>query len=277
MPDTPAPGTEGQASAAQAPAQVTPNSNAQASAQGAGSGPWASQLAQFDESVRPQVDSFLRTQVQPYTTRLEQQLAQSKQATDLWDSLQAEPAAAYLSITEELFGEEAVDAVIELLTGDDTDDADPSATPAADTVDQPARDPEVEELLEERRLTKRKTAYDAELARTKESHTVEVDGKRVPKEGDVEIIDDLFHPFVQSSEGNFDVAYEGYKQYYAQFRSQFAPATEAPARDVPPNTLGSDTSTQAAPPTQPTHESIDDALDSIFADLAAAPPVMGGV
>ena len=42
--------------------------------QGQGSGPWANDLSSTfeDESIRTQVDSFLREKVQPYVTQLEQ-------------------------------------------------------------------------------------------------------------------------------------------------------------------------------------------------------------
>jgi hypothetical protein len=271
MPDTP--GTEvGQAPEAQAPAVETPTTAQAPEAQGVGSGPWATKLAATfaDESTRSQVDAFLRSEVQPYTTRLEQQLATGRDAMKLWQDLQEAPAETYLSLTSELFGEDAVDQVIELLASDDDE---PTPPPA----DQPARDPEVEELLNERRQTKAKQAYDAELARVKAERTVDNDGKRVPAPGEVEVIDDLFHPFVHAAEGDFNAAYEGYKQYYAQFKAQFAPAETPSPAPQPPNTLGSDTAVAPAPPTQRTHQSIDDALDDIFDTMRSAPPVMGGV
>ena len=263
MPDTPGT-TEGQAPEAQAPAVDTTTTAQAPEAQGVGSGPWATKLAATfaDESTRSQVDAFLRSEVQPYTTRLEQQLAQGRDAQKLWADLQEAPAETYLSITSELFGEDAVDAVIELLASDDDDTVDVDTS----QPDTPARDPEVEELLTERRQAKQKAAYDAELARVTEAHKDEVP-----------VIADLFHPFVHAADGDFDAAYQGYKTYYAQFKSQFAPADETPAAPTPPNTLGSDTGTAPAPPIKKTYSSIDDALDDIFDDMRSAPPVMGGV
>lgn len=229
--------------------------------QGSGSGPWATALAQFDEAVRPQVDAFIRTNVQPYVTQLEQAKAGAADAVRLYESFAEAPAETYLHVTEQLFGAEAVDQVIALIAGDPVDDGE---TDLDTTPVQPQRDPEVEAMLNDWQATKQKNAYDGELARVKREH-----------EGDTPVIDALFHPFVSAADGDFDAAYEGYKQYYAQFSQQVG--GQQVAASPPPPVSGSDSGSPSVPPTQPTHQSLDDALDALMDDLRTPPPVMGGV
>lgn len=260
MPDLP--GTEGQVPATQAPASDTPTDAQPGTGQGGGSGPWAAQLAQFDESIRPQVDAFLRSTVQPYVTQKEQEAAQYRSRAQLFDDLESAPAETYLQITQELFGDEAVDQVIALLAPDED-----SSLPDVDTS-TPTRDPEVEAMLAEHKAAKQREAYDAEMSRVKAAHANDP----------IPVVEDLMHPFVQAAEGDFERAYEGYSQYYEQFRSQFAPSQEPATPPGPPATLGSDTNSTTAPPTQKSYTSIDAALDDFFDEQrASAPPVVGGV
>lgn len=255
----------------QAPAQV-PNAStqpdAQANAQGAGSGPWAAQLAQFDEATRSSVDQFIRTSVQPYVTQLEQKVAAGKDAERLFTSLNEAPAETYLQITSELFGDEAVDAVIALLAGENNEGT--TAPEAAANSSEPARDPEMEAFRQSYVADKRREAYDNEMSRVKSA---------AEAAGDTPVVDRLFHTFVSMADGDFDRAYDGYKQFYGEFKNTVTgepAAVEGEQRVIAPSTLGSSTSTVTAPPVEKTYTSIDDALDDFFAETRpSAPPTVG--
>lgn len=257
MPD-PIPNSNGTGASAQGTSAVTAAA-AQASAQG-GTGPWASKIeSQFsDPAVRAQVDAFLRSEIQPYVTGLEQQSSQFKDEAKLFQDFKAAPAETYLQITSELFGDDAVDRVIELLTDEPTQpDEDTTPPPVTETQ----RDPEMQAMYEEWQAQKRREAYNTELERV----------LALPDNKDVKA--NLLHPFVVAAEGDFDRAVEGYKQHF----SVETPAAED-APETPPNALGSDTNTSTTPPTQQHFNSVDDALDSFFDDLKqSAPPVVGGV
>lgn len=255
----------------QASAQV-PNAStqpdAQANAQGAGSGPWAAQLAQFDETTRSSVDQFIRTSVQPYVTQLEQKNAQAQDAIRLYSSLNEAPAETYLQITSELFGDEAVDAVIALLAGED--DEETPASEAAANSSEPARDPEMEAFRQSYVADKRREAYDNEMTRVKTA---------AEAAGDIPVVDRLMHTFVSMADGDFDRAYEGYKQFYGEFKTSVNgedPVVEGEQRVTAPATLGSANSTVTTPPIEKTYSSLDDALDDFFSEQRpSAPPTVG--
>src|SRR5690349_3688287 len=215
MPDLPVPGeaqarnAQGQFVESPAPAQV-------ANTQGGGDGPWADRLAATfaDAATRSQVDAFLRSEVQPYTTRLEQQLAQARPASDLYTNLSEAPAETYLQITEELFGPEAVESVIGLLLGQEE-----AETPAPEVETppsaQPVVDPEVEAMKAEWKAQKDEQLYEEALAKLKAKH-----------EGDTPITDKLFHPFVFNANGDMEAAYRAYKEFYTGFQQETGTAPE---------------------------------------------------
>lgn len=249
---------------------------AQPNGQGAGSGPWANQLAQFDDAVRPSVDALLRTQVQPYLTQLEQQNAQLRDQAGLHQRLNESPAETYLQITSELFGDEAVDAVINLLAGDDDDDV------ADKPANEPKGDPELEAFRNEYRADKRRQAYDSEMERVKVSAAKRIADAQAAGQDpdDVPVDDRLFHTFVSMADGDFDRAYEGYKQFYGELRTAASgapPATQGQPV-VPPATLNSSNATTIAPPVEEHYESLEDAFDAYFNEVrASAPPTVGSV
>lgn len=245
-----------------------------------GAGPWADSLnTRFeDPEIRQTVDAFLREDVQPYVTRLEQ--GRNSDAEQLYAELQEKPGQTYLAISEELFGAEVSQKVQDLLlssfggTEGDGDDLPPEVTPGAPVVpaDDAPLNPRVERMVKQFEADENQRAYDAELARVK---------AKAAAEGKPEVIDELIHPFVMAT-GDFDKALEGYAKYYNQFRQQFsgpqdeAAQAAAAAANQPPPVIGSDSATTTTPPVQTKYSSIDEALDDFFAEGKKAPPAPVG-
>lgn len=245
-----------------------------------GAGPWADSLnTRFeDPEIRQTVDAFLREDVQPYVTRLEQ--SRNSDAEQLYAELQEKPGQTYLAISEELFGAEVSQKVQDLLLSSfggsegDGDDLPPEVTPGAPVVpaEGDSLDPRVERMVKAFEAQENQRAYDAELARIK---------AKAATEGKPEVIDELIHPFVMAT-GDFDKALEGYSKYYNQFRQQFsgpqdaAALAAAAAANQPPPVIGSDAVGTTTPPVQTQHASIDDALDAFFDEQKTPPPAPVG-
>lgn len=244
-------------------ADVQPAPAAPEPSQGA-TGPWAADLERAfeDANTRAQVDSFLRQHTQPHVTRLEQRVAEAKPALELYEDLQAAPGATYLAITEELFGEDAAEAIRGQLEQRFAEPAQPDpSTPATPAVEPQAAplDPRLEAMLSDYEQRQRAEAYSAELERVKGTALQE----------DVALDDTLFHPFVVASEGDFDKAYAGYKQWLEQAKAQFGSAQPDPKPEAPP-AIGSDATGASAPPTQRQYGSIEEALLDAREDLVRA-------
>lgn len=244
---------------------VDPPAAAETSAPPAG--PWANDLATHfeDETVRSQVDTFLRETVQPYSTKLEQQLAGLKPAEQLYADLVDNPSDTYLALTEELFGEAGAKAIQDQLTtlfGDPEEPIvpDPAVTP-------PTINPEDQEAIDWAKQQATQQAYDAEFGRIKGANP------DVPAE-DWE----LFHPFVASASGDFDAAAQGFNAWRGQVEQRYKPAEPPPPPDPAAPAVVGDTPTPPAPPVQRDYRNIDDAVDDFFNEQrAAAPPVVGSV
>lgn len=71
--------------------------------------PWAADLNLLfeDQQTRTRVDEYMRTKVQPHTTKLEQQLAETKDAQRLFTDLNENPGQALVNLTAEVYGQEA--------------------------------------------------------------------------------------------------------------------------------------------------------------------------
>lgn len=225
------------------------------------SGPWADALSQKfeDAGIRGEVDAFLREQVQPYVTNLEQERSQYKEAQEFLQQLESEPIETYLAMTQELLDEQAAQAVIEALTGTPQPQADQFAENPYEG--QFVRDPEIEELLQRERERQAAELYDAELARVQAAHP--------------DIKPDLFHPFVAAAEGDFDAAYEQYREWDQQAQQTYGIQVPDPNAVTPPPALGSESAAAPAPPIERKYESLDDALDAWFDERKSAPPVVG--
>lgn len=245
-----------------APAASTPPSTPAAPPTApAGNAPWAQDLNSIfqDEATRGQVDQYLREKIQPHTTQLEQQVAQSKDAMNLWQKLEQDPVDTYVAITQELYGPEAAQAVFSTIQQQ------MSAQQAAEQQGAPAQppmsDPRLESVINYVESQQNQQFYDGELARVQQAHP--------------DLNADLFHPFVAAAEGNFDAAYELYDSWTQQWNAAHAPAD--PAAPEAPNVMGSDTATTTAPPVEAKKQSLDAAINDFMAENRSnreAPPVV---
>jgi len=254
---------EGQGTATQADAVQGQQAQQPAEPQG-GSGPWADKLeSRFeDQAIRAQVDEFLKAEIQPYVTKLEQsQTDLPEEAKLLYNDLLENPAETYLAITSELYGPEAANAVKEALNqGATPEEAAAIGQEVADEgegEDEP--DPVLERMREDYLQSQATDMYNDELERVKAA---------MPEEDRKTFVDDWFHQFVVAADGDFDTAVVGYNQFIKQAQEKFGlnpdQIPEAPA------TIGSDSQTPSAPPTQKEYKTIDEALDDTLAEARAA-------
>lgn len=239
-----------------APAAVTPPAPEPAAPPA--TAPWQADLEQYfeDPTARAAADRYLRERVQPHVTRLEQDTAPARQ---LYSDLQESPEEAYLRLTEALWGEEAVQQVLDALGTEQQQPAAPAAPAPADLA------PEVKEAVEHYQAQKRQEAYEAEIKRVK------------PLVGD-DFDANEFHPFVLAAEGNFDTAVAGYQQWLTAVRSKYGPA--APEQPAAPPALGTHTGGGTPPPpVAPKYDSIDAALEATMDEIRSqnAPTTVGQV
>lgn len=224
----------------------------------AGAGPWAADLAAMfpDESTRTQVDTFLRSKVQPHVTQIETQYAPARQ---LYDGLNdpEQSVITYLAATEQLYGAEVAQKVAESLGLTDEPAAPEGQPPSA----QPQLTPEQQRAIDWAQAQEAEQLYQSELSRVKAV--------------DPNVQDELFAPFVVGAEGDFDQALRSYQAWHNAAHPQ-PPAADPPP---PPATLTDQGAPAAAPPVAEKF-TLDDALDSALADLRAAraaPTTVGSV
>ncbi len=213
-------------------------------------GPWASDLESYfdDPQVRAQADRFLRERVQPRVTQIEQERSEYAPARELYDDLRSDPETTLRAITGQLYGDDVAEAIAKLLDEGETEPGTPEAQPA------PELPREVQELIAERNERLAAEAYEAELARVKQ---------QIP-----DLVEDEFHPFVVSAQGNMDKAVAVYQRWRQGVEERYG--TPSAAQDPPPAALGSEGSSPVAPPVQQKYDSLDAALDATMDDLRRA-------
>jgi len=213
-----------------------------------------------DEATRGQVDEFLRSKVQPYTTQLEQQASQAKDATQLWNQLNENPVETYVRLTTEMFGEAAGQAVLaEVQQQVDKQQQPPQQDP---NQQQMPTDPRFENVANWVEQQQNQAYYEQEMARIQQAHP--------------EVRPELFHPFVAAADGNFNEAVNIYNNYITQWNA----ANAAPVPPVPeaPAVIGSDAATVSTPPVEPKKQSLDEAIGDFMNEqrlAKEAPPVSG--
>jgi hypothetical protein len=230
----------------------------QPQSQGA-TGPWAQDVAaQFDDpEVQARVSEFLGQKVQPYVTRIEQD---AKVAQEFVKEFQDAPGETFLEVATELYGPETAKAIKEQLESQYVpSDEDPYAdygTAEPDEFADSSLDPRVKTMLESWERDQQEKAYAEHLQALKDANP------------DVEIDEVLFQPFAVATQGDLDLALAGYKQFVEQAQAKFGTAAQEPEPQAPP-VLGSTTSASTAPATQPTGESLNEAIDNFFAEQKA--------
>lgn len=229
------------------------------------SGPWADALNEKfpDPAQRAAVDEFLRGDIQPYITKLEQATATDRNAQRLWDDFTQNPNETFFSVAEELYGEDVAAKFKDAMTAVDnvesgTDPSDPYSADLDITMDE--LPPAVRQVVEEYQEAKQQENWN------KLVEQVQSDNQ------DIKIKSELFAPFVNATDGDVDAAVGAYREYIANLKSEYGIDDPAPAdpADAAPPTIGRESGSQTTPPVDTTPETIDQAIDEMWADMQAA-------
>ena len=221
----------------------------------AGDTPWATDLAALglDDTGRSAVDQYLRTKVQPHTTKLEQDLAQSAPARELFTDLQEDPEGTFMAVAEQLF-EGADPNALRAALGLPPEVAEPVAPVAAPVV---AEDPLLAEIREERAAAAREKQWNESMAPIRAA--------------DPTIKDEIFAPFVVATDADFEAAHEAYKAHVAELRAAAGIPADVPIVVPPPGVLGTGDAPGVVPqPIAPKYGSIDEAFDATMDEIRAA-------
>lgn len=188
-----------------------------------GQGPWSEDLALIfqDEATRTQVDQFLRSKVQPYTTKLEQDISQYRgqleseefqQAQRLYNDLQTDPQATYQALTRELAPEQADEVIDYLFNNQQTFEA---AQPQEE-AQQMEVTPEMQQVIDwaaqqqaDQQAAAETAVYEAEKAQFLEANK--------------DVVADIDPFVVQTANEDGTVNWDAAKAAYDQFVGQFQP------------------------------------------------------
>lgn len=251
-------------------------------------GPWENDIRQSftDPQVAAQVDNFLRARVQPRVTQLEQQVAQTKDATELWDAFHSNPEGTFNAIRAQLVEAGYDVAEANAIAGNAQAEAAAAPPPAAQTAAAQAEDPRVAEMYADWTRTRELSAYDAEIER------ITAD----PANADID--PNLYHTYVSAADGDFEQAINMYRHHVtniltrygidpaeatlqqAQAAAQVAEGEQRQESGAPP-VMGQGAGGAGAPvPTQPEyqgrdglHKAIEDATAQMM--RKAAPSTLG--
>lgn len=235
--------------------------------------PWDADIqAAFDDPAqREAVSAFMREKYQPYVTKLEQDSAPNRDATRLYESFVEDAPGTFTAVANEIYGPEAAQKMLDAL---DESPSEPTDTPeeAADAlgVDLDELPLEARQAIEFVQEQRQEAAYKEAISEVKEDLL----------DDDVELVEDLFHPFVAAADGDFRLAAENYNEWFKRGAEQFGikvpDPNEVPDPDVtPPPTINPKAGGNvSAPPTQTQGQSLDDALDEFFAENPSAPPTV---
>lgn len=265
--------------------------------------PWAQSLAQAfpEEDHRARVDQYIRSEIQPYITRREQELGQ---VGDIWDSLwdEDQSVVTYLELANSIYGEEAARALAQTLSDHFEKQGLPPEQAAAAGVqaaNQQAAaeggEPQVPKVLEfdEYLQTLPPEAREVIVAQRTalEDQTYEGQLDQLAKvEPTIDANRSLFSRYVASAEGDLNSALSQWQAEMAPvikanpqaFGAQgeaaaqaagavdaAAAAAAAPAREAPV-VLGTGAAAQGGvtPPLQKEHQSLDEAVEDFMKDMA---------
>lgn len=232
--------------------------------------PWAADLETLfeDPAVRGQVDGFVREKIQPYVTQLEQATQVNRDAERLWNDFRETPVDTFGAVAVELFGDEKAEELRALLAGE-TPPEEPPVTPTPDTyeefsIDEDELPPHVREAVEYAANKKQQEEWDEAFADVQ------------ARNSDVEIVEELFYPFVTAADGDIDEAASSYKAWYEKGKTKFAgieiDPDDIPDTNPPPvNNPKVDPAPSAPPEKQ--QQTLDEAMDEFFAEQNAPPTV----
>ncbi len=233
----------------------------EAEAKEKGPGPWTQKLAEAGLED-PAFDEFLRTEVQPYITQLEQGGAVDSDdpfqgdvelrdaSFDLVQALRENPEQAYAELGE-LLGLTSADPEVD---GMDGEEAAPGYDEGTDGAEDEAQE-EPEEMAYVRQLMEREEMekQDAEL-----KEFLDQLGERI--EG---FDPDLYISALLSAQGDLDATLEHYMKMHNRY-GLTERAREAAKSKESPEVLGPEGGTP--PPETPKYSSLDDAINSYMSE-----------
>lgn len=289
--DEPVAGDEAAAAAAEAAAAATQEQTPAA-------GPWDESLARAfpDEAMRGQVDQYLRSEIQPYITRKEQELGEVGTVwNQLWDENESFPT--YLELANTLYGEDvALELAQTLAKHYERQGLDPETAAAAAVQEVGAQatqqaqtqeqgPPDLETWLKQVPPEFRQYVTEQFDARADETYNGQLDDitKVEPTIGaKSETFNGraLFSRYVASMEGDLPGALQLWQtemvplikaspeQFgYTDPTAAAAAAAATPAKQAPVVLGGSSTSGGTTPPQQKAHQTFDEAMHDFFVDL----------
>lgn len=171
-------------------------------------GAWS--LDSFDESVRPQVDEFLRESVQPYVTKLEQS---GKTGSELIEALQEDPSTTLLGLAQALYDEEEYERFSNAFLGSEPEAAEVE-TDAEESTDQPESWVDgYKEFIEASAKEKETAARDAEY-----QDYLETFSEVYP-----DVKTNLIHPFLHVSDMDHENAVSLYRGFVEEVKKELFP------------------------------------------------------
>lgn len=269
-----------------------------------GAAPWTNDIAALtdDPALQARFDEYLRTNIQPRMTQLEQQAARyNPDADNLWQAFANDADGTFTEITRTLYGDEQAELVQRALAGElgaqAQQQAETQVQQAAAEAQQQAETqvpqnfnlpPEYKEALDEfvsERQAKQYTDALSQLASQPQNADLIVTVPDFDAEGNqvgshqVDLIAEHVHPFVYAAEGDLEEGIARLRNFVKQFGvpASQAQIDEAGAQHAAPNVMGGE-GAQAA--TTPVNEKLswDQAWDSFKNDIhdanhPKAPPV----
>lgn len=165
-------------------------------------GPWQADIEQAftDPATAEAVDGFLRSRVQPRVTQLEQQLASTRDAQNLWDAIHNDPVGTFEAIRNDLVSAGypvAEAAAVAQQTVQEGQQAPPPA--AAQTASAAQEDPRIAEMYASYQQERELAAYDATIAEI------------VADPANADINPNRLHTFVAAADGDFQRALDMYR------------------------------------------------------------------
>lgn len=281
--ETPADGGSG---GSEPPAQNAPVAPQQATPPAT---PWAESLGRAfpDEAVRGQVDQYLRSEIQPYVTRREQELGE---VSGVWDNLWNEDTTipTYLSLAESIYGPDLAQKVAETftsyfesqgLTPEQAAEAGAQAASQQAAADSgvPAEEPDFETWL----AAQPKQVQDMVLknvAQEEDQNYQSLMAEYATKDPTIRGNEHLFSRYVVATDGDMDQALGMWQQEMSPIITEnpqafgwqppAAPDATAQQPQQPDPVLGSASAPGVTnPPQVPQHQDMDEAMHDFWVDM----------
>lgn len=225
-----------------------------------GPAPWAKSLeTRFeDPDVRAQVDEYMRTEHQPYLTRIEQERKEALDKSWVFDELNDDPAEALKTIAEQIWGEEKASAIVALVQeGETLEDATAiveEAEDAEDVLDLDKLPKAVRDAVEFAEAQKSTQAAEAEATAKAEGEAAYKSWLDATTAANPDIVEADLHAYAYAAGGDLEAALASYRTAH--------PKPE-PSKPAPSPTLTGGHTTGGIQPTRP-HTSLGEAFGAVY-------------